>query len=199
VPFVSTLPLSWVVGPVSVVALGSIPIAVHWVCCSSFPFGCGWLGTSVLCPTCPYYKCLCSSLFNSILIYFCANSTAQGPITKLARVDEIYKHIQSTKQGKIIITIRIIIIVIIVTIIIIILRVEGGSSRSHSLENSVWNRLLACRDTDKYLNNNNNILLLVHMLNSMAKSITETETIYALFPCYQVNNNNNNKGIKVII
>jgi hypothetical protein len=25
---------------------------------------------------------------NSILIYLCANSTAQGPITKLARVDE---------------------------------------------------------------------------------------------------------------
>jgi hypothetical protein len=26
--------------------------------------------------------------FNSILIYLCANSTAQGPITKLARVNE---------------------------------------------------------------------------------------------------------------
>jgi hypothetical protein len=26
--------------------------------------------------------------FNSILIYVCANSTAQGPITKLARVNE---------------------------------------------------------------------------------------------------------------
>jgi hypothetical protein len=74
-------------------------------------------------------------------------------------VDEIYKHTQSTKQGKIIITIRIIIIVIIVIIIIIILEVEGGSSRSHSLENSVWKRLLTCRETDKYLNNNNNILL----------------------------------------
>jgi hypothetical protein len=51
---------------------------------------------------------------NSILIYFCANSTAQGPIIKLARVDEIYKHTQSTKQGKIIITIIIIIIIIII-------------------------------------------------------------------------------------
>jgi hypothetical protein len=29
------------------------------------------------------------------------------------------------------------------------------------------------------------------MLNSKAKSITETETISALFSCYQVNNNNN--------
>jgi hypothetical protein len=32
-----------------------------------------------------------------------------------------------------------------------ILEVEGGSSRSHSLENSVWKRLLTCRETDKYL------------------------------------------------
>jgi hypothetical protein len=31
------------------------------------------------------------------------------------------------------------------------LEVEGGSSRSHSLENSVWKRLLTCRGTDKYL------------------------------------------------
>jgi hypothetical protein len=31
-----------------------------------------------------------------------------------------------------------------------ILEVEGGSSRSHSLENSVWKRLLTCRETDKY-------------------------------------------------
>jgi H+/gluconate symporter-like permease len=54
--------------------------------------------------------------FNSYL--FCANSTAQGPITKLARVEEVNKHTQSTrtKQGKIIITIRIIIIIVIITI-----------------------------------------------------------------------------------
>jgi hypothetical protein len=64
-----------------------------------------------------------SILFYSILTYFCANSTAQGPITKLARLDEIYKHTQSTKQGKIIITIRIIIIVVVIVIIIIIIMI----------------------------------------------------------------------------
>jgi hypothetical protein len=31
------------------------------------------------------------------------------------------------------------------------MEVEGGSSRPHSLENSVWKRLLTCRETDKYL------------------------------------------------
>jgi hypothetical protein len=34
-----------------------------------------------------------------------------------------------------------------------VLRLEI-SSRSHSLDNSVWKRLWACRETDKYLNLN---------------------------------------------
>jgi hypothetical protein len=38
-----------------------------------------------------------------------------------------------------------------------ILEVEGGSSGSHSLENSVWKRLWTYRKTDYYLNLNYNL------------------------------------------
>jgi flagellar basal body-associated protein FliL len=56
-----------------------------------------------------------------------ANSTAQGPITKLARVEKVNKHTQSTKQGKIIITIRIIIVIIIIIIVLLLLLFTLGS------------------------------------------------------------------------